>query len=113
MMKTLGKVFRFLGRVISAVLISITLTFLFGGMILLPMQLYVPELADSSLIPVTVTIFCMWFFMFFVCIVLYTLNPKFWDSVQKAHENKEDSMYRLVPDISIIIELTDYLHEQV
>lgn len=113
MWKMLKKVFRFVGRVVSAALISITFTFLIGGGIMFFMQICSPKLADSSLIPVTVTLFSMFFSAFFMCIVLYTFNPKFWDSVRKAHEKKEDSLYRLVPDISIIVEMTDYLYEQV
>lgn len=94
-------------RILGCLEIALGCTFIFGGMT----EFAVKMLFNVDVgINVFVVIFTMIICLLLACVGIYAVNPTLWDTV---HDKRDDLLlFRMIPDIHVIVELVDYMVEE-
>lgn len=90
-------------RIIGCLEIALACAVTFGGMLTFAIKMMFD--ADLS-VNVFVVLFIVFLCLLLACIGIYSVNPTLWNIV---HDKRDVLLFRMVPDISVIVELVDYM----
>lgn len=90
-------------RILGSLCVAFTGMLFLGGFVCSAAKLLFN--ADVS-IWVFATIFFSLLGLLLGCVCLYACNPKLWDTV---HNNRDNILFRLLPDIALIVEFVEYV----